>query len=249
MLGRAREGIVAAGVLVVLLLAWLGFFLHRSPRFPGSGLGAMFGIAATVLMLIPLAYPLAKRMPSFNSWITPHLSMKTLLGMHVGAGLLGPLLAIIHTGHRFDSWLGILLTALMLLVVLSGFAVRYLLALVAQKLTDQRAMLQTAQGDLDSAWGMVENISSAHEDQPKPQTWATRFAWVGFPPQVGGPAGEVTRIADSVADLEFSIRWHEHLQRWFRRALNLHIGLSVGFYVLLAAHIAAGVQYGLRWAG
>lgn len=50
-----REGIVVTGVLSVLLLAWLGFFLHRSPRFPGSGLGAVFGIAGAVLMLVPLA--------------------------------------------------------------------------------------------------------------------------------------------------------------------------------------------------
>jgi hypothetical protein len=52
---KEREGIVVTGVLTVLLLAWLGFLVHRSPRFPGSGVGAVFGIAGTVLMLIPLA--------------------------------------------------------------------------------------------------------------------------------------------------------------------------------------------------
>jgi len=45
--------VVVTGVLGVLLFAWLGFLVHRSPRFPGSGVGGMFGIAGAVLMLIP----------------------------------------------------------------------------------------------------------------------------------------------------------------------------------------------------
>ncbi len=152
-----REGIVITGVVSVLLLAWLGFFLHRSPRFPGSGLGAVFGIAAAVLMLVPLAYTIAKRIPALNARITPHVSMKTLMTLHVYAGLLGPLLAIVHTGHKFDSWLGIALTAVLRLVVVSGFAVRYLLTFVAHEMTDKLILLQTARGDLDHAWGVIEN--------------------------------------------------------------------------------------------
>jgi hypothetical protein len=127
---KERERVVVTGVLSVLLLAWLGFLVHRSPRFPGSGVGAMFGIAGAVLMLVPVAYPIAKRIPFLNSRITPHVSMHSLLALHVYAGIFGPLLAIIHTGHKFDSWLGITLTAAMLLVVVSGFTVRYLLTYV-----------------------------------------------------------------------------------------------------------------------
>ena len=52
---KEREGIIVTGGVCVLLLAWLGFLLHRSPRFPGSGVGAVFGIAGAVLMLVPLA--------------------------------------------------------------------------------------------------------------------------------------------------------------------------------------------------
>ena len=55
---KARERIVLTGTLTVLLLSWLGFLVHSSPRFAGSGLGAVFGIAAAVLMLFPLAYPI-----------------------------------------------------------------------------------------------------------------------------------------------------------------------------------------------
>ena len=126
---KERERLIVTGVLGVLLLGWLGFFVHRSPRFPGSGLGAVFGIAGAVLMLIPLAYPIAKRIPFLHDGMTRHISMQSLLSLHVYAGIFGPLLAIIHTGHKFHSLLGIALTAMLLLVVVSGFAVRYLLPL------------------------------------------------------------------------------------------------------------------------
>lgn len=242
---RNHEGIIVTAVLAVLLLTWLGFFLHRSPRFPGSGVGAVFGIAGAVMMFVPLAYSVAKRIPALK--VQALVSMKTLLTLHVYAGVLGPLLAIVHTGHRFDSWLGIALTAVMLLVVVSGFAVRYLLSFVAHEIKDKLALLQTARGDLDSAWGVLENSSAEMQKLPKMRVLAAALASLLPQLQTAGPAGDVTRIAESVADLEYSIRMHEFLKRWFGRALKLHIFVSVIFYLLLALHIGAGVQYGLRW--
>ena len=217
---REREGLIVTGVVCVLLLTWLGFLVHRSPRFPGSGAGAVFGIAGALLMLVPLAYPIVKRIPSIRDRVTAHFSMQSLLALHVYAGILGPLLAIIHTGHKFDSWMGIALTAVMLLAVVSGFALRYLLPYVAHEITDKLALLQTARGDLDSAWGVLES---------------------------GGPSGDVTRIAEAVADLEYSVRMHEFFKVWFSRSLKLHIVLSVILYVLLALHIGSGIYFGLRW--
>ena len=54
-------------------------------------------------------------------------------------------------------------------------------------------------------------------------------------------------LAESVADLEYSVRTDELLRRWFSRALKGHIVLSVALYVLLIAHIASGIYFGLRW--
>ena len=50
-----------------------------------------------------------------------------------------------------------------------------------------------------------------------------------------------------MADLEYSIRTHELLKRWFSRTLIVHIILSVAMYALLAAHIVSGIYFGLRW--
>lgn len=244
---KERERVVVTGVLSVLLLGWLGFLVHRSPRFPGSGVGAVFGIAGAALMLVPLAYPIAKRIPFLNPRITPHVSMQSLLTLHVYAGIFGPVLAIIHTGHKFNSVLGITLTAVMLLVVVSGFAVRYLLTYCNQEIRDKLVLLQTARGDLDSAWGVLESSPAEMRALPTAPVLVAGLASLGLDLPSGSPAGYVIRIAESVADLEYAVRTHELFTRWFRRSLNLHIVLSVILYVLLTLHIGSGVYFGLRW--
>ncbi len=244
---KDRDRVVVPGVLAVLLLTWLGFLFHHSPRFPGSGLGAVFGIAGAALMLVPLAYPIVKRVPFFRDRITPHMSMQTLLLVHVYAGIFGPLLAIIHTGHKFDSLLGITLTAVMLLVVVSGFALRYLLTFVGHEITDKLLLLQTARGDLDSAWGVLERTPAATQSLPRSPLLAAGLASLGLGLSYGGPAADVTRTAESVADLEYAVRTHELFKRWFARSLTVHIVLSIILYALLALHIASGIYFGLRW--
>ena len=143
--------------------------------------------------------------------------MQTLLAVHVYAGILGPLLAIIHTGHKFDSPLGIALTAVMLLVVVSGFAVRYLLTYVGHEIADKLLLLQTARGDLDSAWGVLEH-TPAERRSP-----ARNAAPCGGPGLSGhravpfdGPAGEVTRPR-GIAWRTWNTRYrtHELFKRWF----------------------------------
>ena len=230
-----------------MVVVWLGFFFHTSPRFAGSGLGAVFGIAGAVLMLIPLAYPIVKRIPFVKARVTPHLSMQSILALHVYAGIVGPLLAIIHTGHKFESTLGIALTTAMLLVVVTGFTVRYLLTYTGHEIKDKLVLLQTARGDLDSAWGVLENSPAEARALPKARFLAAGLAAFGLDVAPGGPAGEVTRVAESVADLEYAIRTHEVFKRWFARALMVHILLSIILYALLALHIWSGFYFGLRW--
>jgi hypothetical protein len=244
---KKLEGFIVTSVVGLLLLTWLGFLVHRSPRFAGSGVGAVFGIAGAALMLITLVYPIVKRIPFLHARITKHFSKQTLLSLHIYTGIFGPLLAIIHTGHKFDSLLGNMLTAVMLLVVASGFAVRYLLTYATHEIKDKLILLQTARGDLDSAWGVLENSPVAMRGLPKGRQIVAGLASFGFNLPYAGPAGEVVRVAESVADLEFAVHTHELFKRWFGRSLKLHIFLSVILYVLLGLHIWAEIHFGLRW--
>lgn len=244
---RQREAYFVAAALAILVVTWFGFFVHRSPRFPGSGVGAAFGIAAAVLMLLPLAYSFRKRVNTAPSGTNRQPALQTLLKLHIFAGLLGPFLAIMHTGHKFDSWLGIVLVGAMLLVVISGVVVRYLLAYVGHEIKDKLALLQTARGDLDNAWGELERDGAEHQSRPKRSAWPAAMSRIGVEGQPAGSESDVVRIAEAVAELEFSVRMHEVLKTWFARSLKLHIALATVFYVLLVLHIVAGVQFGLRW--
>lgn len=244
---KPRDRIVVTGVVSVLFLMWLGFLVHRSPRFPGSGVGAVFGIAGAVVLLFPLIYPIAKRIPFIHSRITSRIPLKTLLSLHVYTGILGPLLAIIHTGHKFTSILGIMLTGAMLLVVVSGFAGRYLLSYVNEEIKDKLVLLQTARGDLDSAWGALRRAPQEPSPLPRSPLFAAGLASIGLNGQFSGPVSEVTRTAESVSDLEFAIDTHELFKRWSSRWLTAHIALSILMYLLLALHISAGFYFGLRW--
>lgn len=244
---KERERIILSSVLALLLVSWLGFLFHSSPDFAGSGLGSAFGIVGAALMLIPLAYPFVKRIPYLNKKVTAHVSLQTLMTWHVYAGIFGPLLAIIHTGHKYNSWLGMALTGVMLLVVVSGFVLRYLTTYVTHSMKDKLLLLQTARGDLDSAWGVLENSPAEAKALPKSRLLAAGLGSLGIDLSPGGPAGEVTRIAESVADLEFAIRTDELFKRWFSHALKVHIVLSILLYVLLGLHIWSGIHFGLRW--
>ena len=244
---KNRERLIVSSTLAVLVFAWLGFLLHVSPRFAGSGLGAVFGISGAVLMLVPLVYVFAKRIPFLNKLLTKHVSMHTWLSVHIYTGIFGALLALIHTGHKYNSPLGIALTATMLLVVVSGFVLRYLTPFVNVDMKDKLLLLQTARGDLDSAWGVLEKSPAEKKGLPKLPLLTAALAALGLPAAFDTPAARVTTLAESVADLEYSIRTHELLMRWFSRALKVHIILSVAMYALLAAHIASGIYFGLRW--
>ena len=230
---KNRERFIVISVFVVLVFAWLGFLLHVSPRFAGSGLGAVFGISGAVLMILPLGYVFIKRVPFFKERLAQHVSLQTWLSIHIYTGIVGALLALVHTGHNYTSPLGIALTATMLLVVVSGIVLRYLTPFVNLEMKDKLLLLETARGDLDHAWGIMEQKADGNESRPKePAVYS---------------AGRVTVLAEGVADLEYSIRTHELLKRWFSLSLVVHIVVSVAFYALLAGHIASGIYFGLRW--
>src|SRR5260370_21999940 len=100
-------------------------------------------------MVLLLAYPLVKHFAWLRPRVTKRLSMRAILSFHVYAGVLGALLGILHTGHKFQSPLGITLVASMLIVVLSGFVGRYYMVHLRVELRDQKAMLDTLRAEYD----------------------------------------------------------------------------------------------------
>ena len=244
---KDRERLLVTITFAVLIFGWLGFLVHVSSSFAGSGFGSTFGIAGATLMLLSVAYVAVKRIPFIKRSVSTYISQNTVLSIHVYTGIMGALLGLIHTGHKYDSPLGIALTAMMLLVVVSGFSVKYLLTFIATDLKDQLALLQTARGDLDSAWGVLESSPQEKKNLPKHPLFAAGLASLGLSSASDHPASRVMTLAESVADLEYSIRTHELLKLWFSRALTVHIITSAAFLLLLGLHIWAAIHFGLRW--
>jgi hypothetical protein len=250
---KELERLVISGLVVLLLLLWLGFLVHRDNRFAGSFWGGVLGVCGAVLMLVPLAYSIVKRVKWVQKRVWRWVTMRTLLAWHIYAGILGPILVLLHTGHKFNSPLGIALTTMVLLVVLSGFTGRYLMGYFTHELLEKRKALDALKAAYDE---------TASKLARQPEHAALLGAFSGFfsralaglliPSSAAGPGGmtlpvRALRLAESMADLEYAIKTHDTFKRWFARWLKFHIVISAILYVLLALHVWAGIHFGLRW--
>lgn len=228
-----RERLIGGAVLTLILFLTPTFVLHVSPRFPGSLAGSLLGIAAASLMVLLLVYPLAK----YNSWIKARIasvaSMPSLLAFHAYAGVFGALLAILHTGHKYQSPLGIALMVTMLTVVVTGFVGRYYLPQVSTELRGQQAQLAALRSAYDRSALALARQGTADEALT--------------PGAIARPNIPILQLVDGIADLEYTIGSREAVKIVLRRWVVAHVIAAILMYLLLALHVAGEVYYGLRW--
>lgn len=239
---REHDSVVVTALVLIVLVVLAGSLLHVSPRFAGSATGGFFGVSGALLMLIPLAYSLIKRVKPLKARVTRYVTMRTLLAWHIYAGLLGPLLVLVHSGHKFESVLGVALTSLTLIVVLSGYVGRYLMRYIGQGVREKRALATRLHEAYDSVVSSQVGAGLAYAEAAR-----VGLGGAGAPGQPAISAHTVAELVGSIADVELAIRSHEVIKSWFTRWLRLHIVLSAALYVLLAFHVWAGIHFGLRW--
>lgn len=250
---RERERLVATGLTALLLILWLGFLIHRNPRFAGSMWGGVLGVSGALLMLVPLAYLIVKRVSPLKKLVTRSISMRTLLSWHIYAGIVGPILVILHTGHKFVSPLGIALTAMTILVVLSGFAGRYLMNQFSRTIREKTALLtQLELAYRQTATDLAAQPEQAAAVRPLSGFFTRLIASVSMTSgatDLAAMSASVRglRLAESIADVEYAIKTHGTFKRWFATWLKFHIAISFILYGLLAVHVWAGIYFGLRW--
>ncbi len=247
---RDRERTVVAALVVLMLTVWLGFLLHRSPRFAGSLWGGALGVSGAILMLVPLFYVGVKHVPIIKRRVTGWMSMRTLLTVHIYTALIGAILVLLHTGHKFDSPLGMALTATVLLVVLSGVVGRYLMSHINRGLREKQEMRRRLEIGFermrdDLAHQTVEHASTRSSLRQGLAPWN----WFGGMSQTGeiDSVWSLNAVAGAIADLEYSIAVHVGVKKLFLTWLRLHRVISTILYVLLAMHVWSGIHYGLRW--
>jgi len=223
-----KERLAVETLLTMLALFVPGFLLHAAPRFPGSLAGSLLGIAGALLFVLLLGYTLAKRIP----WVKKHASLRALLSFHVYAGAVGAVLGILHTGHTYQSPLGIALVMAVLTVVLSGFVGRYYVAQIGTDIRDQRQELGALRTRYDAT---ASGIAAALQGNAVPA------------PAAAAPSVPIRSLVAGIADLEHAIGRREALKRALARWVVLHIIAALVLYPLLALHIWSGIYYGLRW--
>lgn len=234
-------------LLVLLMLAiWLGFFFHRAPRFAGSLYGGILGVGGVILMLMPLAvYSVVKRVSFIKHRVTGWVPLKLLLSVHIYTALVGSILVLLHTGHKFYSPLGILLTSTVLLVTLSGFTGRYLMSHIKLGLNEKQEMLKQLQREFDQ---QSRHISSHVATQPLMQSTSHQLRnWLPREEQTEVTQSSISVLVSAIADLEYSILVHSWMTSWFQRWQKFHLVISGLLVSLLVFHIWSGVYYGLRW--
>jgi hypothetical protein len=250
---QERERPIVTGLVVLLVVLTLGFYIHRDPRFPGSLAGGVLGISGAALMLVPLLYLFVKRIPPLKRAVTPAVSMRTLLAIHIYAGVLAPILGILHSGHKFQSPLGIALTTMMVIVALSGFVGRSLMGQITAGARDQQQLLSGLRREYDRvADDLVQSPNQAATLRPL-AGFFTRLAAPFFVRDRSGPAGlpsaavRALRLSESMADLEYAIKTREVAKAAFGRWLACHIVIAIVLYALLALHIWSVWYFGIRW--
>ena len=249
---NSQERNIIGALVFLMIVLWGGFIWHSAPSFPGSFGGSMVGIVAALFMFFPFFYMIIKRNKSLKKWVKERVSMSTLLLLHIYAGVVGPILGLLHSAHRFDSLLGILLILLMMIVAISGFIGRYILSLISSKLRDKKAMKVELQDCL--AHAKIELYVNRNSEQISAiaQTQRTFLLAIPFPSFWNGRAmtsseSNVLKLIDALSDVEYSINIHDTAKLWFKRWLKFHIAISMLLYVLLIFHISAEIYFGLRW--
>lgn len=250
---KEKDKVIITALVMLLAILWLGFAFHRSPRFAGSFWGGALAVVGSFLMLIPLFYSFIKRIPFLKRWITPIMPMRTLLAWHIYAGVIGPIFVLLHTGHKFESVLGISLTAMTLIVVFSGFVGRYLLAMIGKEMREKKQQLEKLLLKYEeTALELQENSEAASALEPFTGFFKRIFSSffvedaLAISPSAS-PAFRVLKLSEAIADLEYAIATHEIFKKAFKSWLKLHIVISMILYVLMALHVWASVHFGIRW--
>ncbi len=248
----SQERYLVTSLFVLMMLLWLGFIFHRDPSFPGSFAGGMLGIAAATLMFVPILYSLLKRIKPLKKRVTKRASMSKLLSLHVYAGIFGPILAIVHSAHRFDSLLGIALILMMLIVVISGYLGRYLLGHISSSVRKKAALRDELRQEYRLAYSSLcyqeqcDTVESLIKTHSNSLPLVDLIGWQGRS-ELGSKKYDLLRLVDTISDIEYSISMHDTVKVWFKKWLKFHILVSLTMSALLISHIAAEIYFGLRW--
>ena len=238
-----------AVALVLLVAAFVPFALERwrdgAFQHGGSRLGLAYGIAAAALVLLLTAFGLRKR--AYRSRLG---SLESWLGSHVWLGVLVAVVAVLHTGLRFEDRVALATLLVLLAVVASGLVGAYLYQVLPRRLTavETNEAPEETTAELNRVAGAMARLAAGRSAafrsihhrlaaEARPPVWAGwRLVFSGAPAGGGaersGGRGGWERLLGNVEEAEREelrhllvlARQHRELRRGFlvqRRYRNL----------------------------
>jgi len=226
--------------LTLIFLALLAGFLWISvPSFSGSLPGNLIGFAGTLIIFYTLVYTFRKRILHKKGKQNP-------LKYHVYAGLTGPSLIIIHSGHTSASWNGTLAFLIMVTIVLSGLYGRYLLRKINRSVKDQQRDAAEMRQELISRKSQIDREACARVLELD-YSLDTDSDEDMYDPVTAGQCEELLVLARSIVETEYAIQGFSKTKVLFDRWLKMHFYLTGILFAMIFVHILSTVYYGLRW--
>lgn len=276
---------VGTGGLAVALatvIAVLGHDYYRLPRAerpfhiyhhllsPSGWAGLVFGISATVLFALNLAYLVRKRLINVRGLG----SLRTWMSFHVVTGLIGGVLVPLHAAFAPSSALGVLALVALAITVITGIVGRYIYAMVPRSLEGReleieqvRERLQTYRGQLETAGVGVEWLllplqqeefdhprsipggfmMMLRGDQQSRRDYRRLRRAILTSPDLRRSAREILPLARAFCRYRhWLIRYHE-LRNLLASWRFLHRWLAIVMLAVMAFHIGLAVRFGDLW--
>ncbi|MCF8145924.1 MAG: hypothetical protein K9N21_18610 [Deltaproteobacteria bacterium] len=226
-------------IFFIVLVA--GLLFHESETFAGSLLGHSIGIVGTTMIFLTLIYPYRKRVRHQRGRQNP-------LSKHIFYGLMGPSLVVIHSAHKLDSLIGLLVFLSMLIVVLSGITGRFFFRRISRTLKDQQRQLAVLKEEFRKRRKMVAaceayfGLDHAEENENRAETENGRYEGAQR-----DQCEELLDIAQSMSELEYTTTIFDSTKSLFSKWMIVHHVLTLFLFSFVFLHILTVLYYGLRW--
>jgi hypothetical protein len=232
---------------------------HRVLR-PSGGVAHLFGVVGWLMMLVPVAYAVRKRVKALRTLG----SMRAWLEVHIFCGLVGPVLVTFHTSFKFNGLISVAYWS-MVAVAASGVIGRYLYMRIPHTIRgvelsydEVRSRERALAGRLESAAAEVHESIAAFDRgtwwnralSGRLREWRLRRALV----RTGMNAPEARQLAASTAErarLAHQLVTLERTRRLFALWHVFHLPLVWLMFGIVTLHIGLALYLGywpsLRW--
>lgn len=226
--------------LTFLFLLVVDLFI---PPFAFSGTlpRHLIGILGTLVIGYAFLYSFRKRLLGKKGRQNP-------IKFHIFAGLIGPSLVIVHSGHAYASWTGTLAFLSMVAIVLSGLVGRYLFRKVNRSIKDQQKAVTKMRKQLTLTKSQVDKQAcTAMLGFGKLYNGTSVADEYDFDEIELGHCDEMLVLIRSIVNTEYTLEGLEKTKALFMKWQKIHIYLSVFLVAMVLVHVLSTTYYGLRW--